>query len=82
MTPPRLAPGSPATRVEVVHAVEAEDAVTLGDVLLRRTCLGLARDRAIPLASAAAETLGRRTEEIDAYVREIGAEPATASVPA
>lgn len=51
----RIVPGSAATRVEVVHAIETEDAATLEDVLLRRTCLGLGRDRAVPLARAVAE---------------------------
>jgi glycerol-3-phosphate dehydrogenase len=78
----RLTPTSAATRVEIVHAVEAEDAATLGDVLLRRTCLGLARDRALPLAAAAADTLGWGREEIDGYVREIGTSRVAAGVPA
>lgn len=69
----RLAPASAATRVEVVHAVESEDAVTLADVLLRRTCLGLALDRALPLAEAAAETLGWGRAEVGAYLAEVGA---------
>jgi glycerol-3-phosphate dehydrogenase len=67
----RLAPSSAATRVAVVHAVEEECAATLSDVLLRRTCLGLARDRALPLARAAAETLGWGTGEAAAYADEV-----------
>ena len=78
----RLGPGSAATRVEIVHAVEAEDAATLADVLLRRTCLGLARDRALPLAAATADTLGWGPGAVDEYVREVGTARATASVPA
>lgn len=74
----RLAPGCAATRAEIVHAVEAEGAATLGDVLLRRTCLGLARDRAIPLAAAAAETLGWDQEAAKEYGREVATEPAAA----
>jgi glycerol-3-phosphate dehydrogenase len=70
----RLAPGSAATRVEVVHAVEDEDAATLSDVLLRRTCLGLARDRALTLATAAAETLGLGSGSATAYADEVRAE--------
>jgi glycerol-3-phosphate dehydrogenase len=66
-----IAPSSAATRVEVVHAVEEECAATLSDVLLRRTCLGLARDRALPLARAAAETLGWGTGEAAAYADEV-----------
>jgi glycerol-3-phosphate dehydrogenase len=70
----RLAPDSAATRVEVVHAVEAEDAATLADVLLRRTCLGLARDRALPLAQAAAEVVGWGQAEVTAYREEVRAQ--------
>jgi glycerol-3-phosphate dehydrogenase len=70
----RLAPDSAATRVEVVHAVAAEDAATLADVLLRRTCLGLARDRALPVAQAAAEVLGWGRAEVSAYAEEVRAQ--------
>ncbi|OLC52412.1 MAG: hypothetical protein AUH85_17240 [Chloroflexi bacterium 13_1_40CM_4_68_4] len=79
----RVAPGSAATRVEVVHAIESEDAATLPDVLLRRTCLGLARDRALPLARAVAELGGFHGDEVDAYCAAVNAQqPIAVSVPA
>ena len=62
-----VAPGSAATRVEVAHAVEIEDAATLDDVLLRRTCLGLARDQALPLADAVADIAGFGRADVEAY---------------
>jgi glycerol-3-phosphate dehydrogenase len=76
-----IAPGTAATRAEVVHAVEAEDAVTLADVLLRRTCLGLARDRALSLVEPVAAICGFSAADIDEYretVRSEQVEPVTA----
>jgi len=64
---------------EVVHAVSREWAITLGDVLLRRTALGLMACQALDCIDAVAERMGlllgwdaqRRAAEIDAYRREI-----------
>jgi glycerol-3-phosphate dehydrogenase len=54
----RLAPGSAATRVEAHHAATEEGAATLADFLLRRSGLGLVRDRGTDLLDAAADALG------------------------
>lgn len=78
-----IAPGSSATRVEIAHAVDVEDAATLEDVLLRRTCLGLARDRALPLVDAIAELAGFGAAEVEAYRETISAQqPLAAQVSA
>ncbi len=74
-----LCPHHRGIAAEVVHAVRAEWAMTLGDVLLRRTALGLgecqALDRIDAIAELTAGVLGwdgaRRESEIDAYCREI-----------
>ncbi len=71
--------GGDLLRAEIAFACEEEDAATLADALLRRTCLGLARDRALPAARAAAEAMGevlgwdetRRREELSAYEEEV-----------
>ena len=72
----RIVDGRPATRVEVVYALEREDAATLADILLRRTCLGLARDRVLPLAPAVADVAGLARGEVDAYREAIADERA------
>lgn len=63
----RIAPGSAATRVEVVQAIDAEGAATLADVLLRRTCLGLARDRGLSLAANITDIAGFPRADLDEY---------------
>jgi glycerol-3-phosphate dehydrogenase len=76
-----IVPGLPDLLAEVVVALRAEQAQSLGDVLLRRTRLGLlaAREACSPvvlerLAQTAADELGwdaaRRAAEIDAAARE------------
>jgi glycerol-3-phosphate dehydrogenase len=70
---------SPTTRAEVVRAVRDEWAVTIGDVLLRRTAIGLAAcqglDRLDDVADLIARTArwddARRAAEIAAYKSEI-----------
>jgi glycerol-3-phosphate dehydrogenase len=70
---------SPTTRAEVVRAVRDEWAVTIGDVLLRRTAIGLAAcqglDRLDEVADLIARTArwddARRAAEIAAYKGEI-----------
>jgi glycerol-3-phosphate dehydrogenase len=72
-------PHAPTTHDDIVHAVTAEWAMTLADVLLRRTAIGLAAcqglDRLETLADLVGGLLGwdpaRRAAEIDAYRREI-----------
>ena len=67
------------TGAEVVRAVRDEWAVTIGDVLLRRTLIGLAAcqglDRLDSIADLIARTAGwdeaRRGAEIAAYLREV-----------
>jgi glycerol-3-phosphate dehydrogenase len=74
-----LCPHAPTTREEIVQAVRAEWAMTLGDVLLRRTALGLAAcqglDRLDAIADLVADLLGwdpaRRAAEVSAYQGEI-----------
>lgn len=74
-----LCPHAATTREEIVHAVRAEWAVTLADVLLRRTAIGLAAcqglDRLETIADLVGGLLGwdpaRRAAEIAAYEREV-----------
>jgi glycerol-3-phosphate dehydrogenase len=64
---------------EIVHAVQSEWARTLGDVLLRRTLLGLESCQALDCLDAIAERMGsilgwddaRRREEMSRYRAEI-----------
>jgi glycerol-3-phosphate dehydrogenase len=73
-------PHAPTTRDDLVRAVTAEWAMTLGDVLLRRTAIGLAACQGLDRIEALAELVGgllgwdgaRRTAEVDAYRQEIG----------
>jgi glycerol-3-phosphate dehydrogenase len=52
----RLSPELPVTAVEFVHGVEREFAVTLGDLLIRRTGIAFLRpDHAVAIAPAVAE---------------------------
>ncbi len=67
-------------RAEAALAAE-EGAATLADFLLRRSCLGLAPDRALPLVDRAADALAealswsdaRRADEVATYREEVGA---------
>jgi glycerol-3-phosphate dehydrogenase len=64
---------------EVVHAVQSEWAESLGDVLLRRSALGLSACQALDCVERVADRMGavlgwdqeRRREEIQAYRREV-----------
>jgi len=64
---------------EVVHAVRSEWARSLGDVLLRRTALGLAACQALDCIDRVADRMGavlgwdqdRRHTEVEAYRREV-----------
>ncbi len=64
---------------EVIHAVRNEQALTVADVLMRRTCAALGEDRAVPAASAVAELLACEfawdreevSAAIDAYHEEV-----------
>ena len=70
---------APTTRADVERAVRGEWAMTLGDVLLRRTAIGVAAcqglDRLETIADVVGGLLGwdagRRQAEMDAYRREI-----------
>lgn len=55
----RLTPGSPVLRAEVVHAVRHEMALTLADVVVRRTPLGDAGHPGPMVARTCAEILSR-----------------------
>jgi glycerol-3-phosphate dehydrogenase len=69
-----LCPHSPAILAQVRYAVEAERARTLGDVLLRRTMVGLApclgRDAARSAACAMAPLLGWDEERVAREIAE------------
>jgi glycerol-3-phosphate dehydrogenase len=74
-----LCPHAPTTRADIVHAVRAEWAMTLGDVLLRRTAIGLAACQGLDRLDAIADVVGgllawdpaRRAAEVAAYRQEI-----------
>jgi len=74
-----ICPHATATADDVVRAVRAEWAMTLGDVLLRRTAIGLAACQGLDRIDALAELVGaelgwdaaRRAAEIAAYRAEI-----------
>jgi glycerol-3-phosphate dehydrogenase len=67
-----LAPGRPNVGAEVIHALRAESACTVGDIAIRRTELGAAghpgRDMIEAIAAVAADELGwdasRRDREV------------------
>jgi glycerol-3-phosphate dehydrogenase len=75
----RVCPAEPTIAAQLHHAVEAEWALSLGDVLLRRTSLGLAACQALdclePVADQVAPLLGwdaaERQRQMDAYRREL-----------
>jgi glycerol-3-phosphate dehydrogenase len=75
----RVCPGQPTIAAQLVRAVEDEWALSLGDVILRRTPLGLRACQALDcldqIADRVAPLLGwdahERGKQIDAYRREI-----------
>jgi glycerol-3-phosphate dehydrogenase len=74
-----LCPHHHGVAAEVLHAVTREWAMTIGDVLLRRTAIGLGRCQGLDCIDAVAELMGRqlgwdaerRRSEVAAYRREI-----------
>lgn len=80
------APGSALLRVELVHALESEWAVSLIDLLQRRVMLGLGADFGLDAARAAARALvelgvwdaARAADELAAYRRHAEAHRAAA----
>jgi glycerol-3-phosphate dehydrogenase len=74
-----LCPHAPTTMADIVHAVRAEWAMTLGDVLLRRTAIGLAACQGLDRLDAIADVVGgllawdpaRQAAEVAAYRQEI-----------
>ena len=74
-----LCPHAPTTKDDIARAVRAEWAVTLADVLLRRTAIGLAACQGLDQLDAIADLVGgllrwdpaRRASEVAAYQREI-----------
>jgi glycerol-3-phosphate dehydrogenase len=74
-----LCPHHRGVAAEVVHAVRSEWAMTMGDVLLRRTAVGLGQCQGLDCLDAVAEMMGRllgwdderRKSEVDAYCQEI-----------
>lgn len=54
----RVCPGRPTVVAQVLRAIDREWATTLGDVLLRRTPLGLVPDQAAGCADEIAERIG------------------------
>ncbi|HUB35298.1 MAG TPA: glycerol-3-phosphate dehydrogenase/oxidase [Solirubrobacteraceae bacterium] len=74
-------PGLPDLLAEIVVAARREQARSIGDVLLRRTRLGLLAARQLPVARVAellAQELGwsgeRMRQEVDAFAAELAAE--------
>ncbi len=74
-----LCPHQHGVAAEIAHAVSREWAMTLGDVLLRRTALGLAPCQGLDCLDAVADLMARllgwdaerRKSEVTAYCREI-----------
>jgi glycerol-3-phosphate dehydrogenase len=74
-----LCPHHRGIAAEVTHAVRREWAMTIGDVMLRRTSIGLGQCQGLDCMDAVAEMMGRllgwdaerRKNEVDAYCREI-----------
>lgn len=81
----RLLPGSPAIRAEVAHAVTAEWAVSLPDIVMRRLALGFGPDlgagAAEAVAALAAERLGWDAERLRAERRAYETEVAERRLP-
>jgi glycerol-3-phosphate dehydrogenase len=55
----RLSPDSPVIVAELIQAVRDEAALTLADVMLRRTPLGFAPSQGLPVAARVAEVVGK-----------------------
>ena len=74
-----LCPHHHGLAAEVTHAVRSEWAMTIGDVLLRRTAIGLAQCQGLDCLDAVAVSMGRllgwhderRKSEVADYCREI-----------
>jgi glycerol-3-phosphate dehydrogenase len=74
-----LCPHHRGVAAEVTHAVRSEWAMTVGDVMLRRTAIGLGQCQGLDCLDAVAELIGRllgwdaerRKTEVAAYCREI-----------
>jgi glycerol-3-phosphate dehydrogenase len=74
-----LCPHHRGVAAEVTHAVRSEWAMTIGDVMLRRTAIGLSQCQGLDCLDAVAEMMGRllgwdaeqRKNEVAAYCREI-----------
>jgi glycerol-3-phosphate dehydrogenase len=74
-----LCPHHRGIEAEIVHAVQSEWALTLGDVLLRRNALGLSACQALDCVERVADRMGavlgwdqdRRHREVEAYRREV-----------
>ena len=75
----RVCPGQPTILAQVAHAVEDEWALTPGDVLLRRTPIGLTACQGLDCLDVVAEFMANllgwdtseRARQVDAYRREI-----------
>jgi glycerol-3-phosphate dehydrogenase len=75
----RVCPDRPTIAAQLVRAVEDEWAMSLGDVLLRRTPLGLEASQALDCLDATVDVMApllgwdaaERSRQIDAYHREI-----------
>ncbi len=76
-----IAKGHPALRAELVHAIRREMAITLGDLLIRRTHVfyevrGHAMAEAAELVDLAAEEMGwdarRKAAELSSYLHLVG----------
>jgi glycerol-3-phosphate dehydrogenase len=74
-----LCAGQQTTVAEIVHAVRSEWAMTIGDVMLRRTTIGLRARQGLDCVEAVADRMAsllgwdseRRLAEVEAYRREI-----------
>jgi glycerol-3-phosphate dehydrogenase len=74
-----LCAGQQTSAAEVVHAVRSEWAMTIGDVMLRRTTMGLRARQGLDCVEAVADRMAsllgwdseRRRAEVEAYRREI-----------
>ncbi len=74
-----LCPHHRGMEAEIVHAVQNEWALTLGDVLLRRNALGLSACQALDCVDRVADRMAallawdpeRRREEVETYRREV-----------
>jgi glycerol-3-phosphate dehydrogenase len=77
----RVSPDSPVIAAELLQAVRDEAALTLADVMLRRTPLGFAPSQGIPVAARVAELVGaelgwtqaRRNTEVAQYSAHVAA---------